>query len=84
MPRESEFHTRSDVDDDHATDDDEEYYVEEEVPNAQLRKYEQNGQLKFNSRLNFNSDLASSVDGGTLGAGLISHRQSTANPQGLP
>lgn len=62
------------------TDDDEEdYYVEEEVPNMQTRKYDQNGQLKFNSRLNFNSDLASSVDGGTIGAGLISHRQSAAN-----
>lgn len=79
MPRESEYHKnteKSEEEKDHTTDDDdnEDYYVEEEVPNVKLRNYEQNALMKYNARVNFNSELASSVDGGTLGTGLASHR----------
>ena len=86
LPRDSEYQKkseRSEEEKDHTTDEDEDYYVEEEVPTMKLRTYEQNGQLKYNSRLNANSELASSLDGGTLGNGLASHRQSAVNNAAL-
>ena len=82
LPRDSEYQKkseRSEEEKDHTTDEDEDYYVEEEVPNFKLRTYEQNGQLKYNSRLNANSELDSSLSRGTLGNGLASHQQSAVN-----
>jgi len=77
LPRESEYQKkseRSEEEKEHTTDDDEDYYVEEEVPHIKIRNYEQNLQNKYNARVNFNSELASSVDGGTQGNGLASQR----------
>ncbi len=69
---------KSEEEKDHTTDEDD-YYVEEEVPHIKVRNYEQNMQIKYNSRINVNSELASSVDGGTQGNGLASSRQTIGN-----
>jgi len=42
-------------------------------------------QIKFNTGVNMNSELGSSLDGGTLGNGVASFRQTTMNnPSILP